>query len=153
MCDIWEFELRCCTGLKALFITICVLTIGAAEARELETLRDIFTTLQRCWRPPPIDRAFAGMRVTVRLSLKSNGDLVGQPRITFITPIAPRATADLYRQAALSSIEQCLPLPVSSTLGLAVAGRPLTFQFIDARQKTRQATFVDAATGRVQCST
>jgi hypothetical protein len=80
------------------------------------------------------------MRVTVRFSLKSNGELVGEPRITFVTPSVPRATADAYREAAISSIDHCLPLPLSSKLGGAVAGRPLALQFIDRRQKMRQAS-------------
>jgi hypothetical protein len=123
-----------------LIAAACGLAAGSAQARDIETLQELFTILRRCWRPPPIDRAFADMRVTIRFSLKSNGELVGEPRITFVTPSAPRATADAYREAAISSIDHCLPLPLSSKLGGAVAGRPLALQFIDRRQKMRQAS-------------
>ena len=122
-----------------LLLVVSGLTAGPAQAREIDTLRDLFATLRSCWRPPPANRAFADMRVTVRFSLKSNGELIGEPRITFVTPRAPPATADVYREAVVSSIDSCLPLPLSRKLGEAVAGRPLAVQFTDRRQKMRQA--------------
>ena len=131
--------MRNCIGRLALLLVVCGLAAGPAQAREIETLRDLFVTLRSCWRPPPANRAFADMKVTVRFSLKSNGELIGEPRITFVTPSAPPATADAYREAAISSVYRCLPLPLSTKRGGAVAGRPLALQFTDRRQRMRQA--------------
>jgi hypothetical protein len=114
--------------------------IGSEARENIDTLRDLFSALQTCWRPPPIERAFAGMTVVVRFSLKTNGELVGEPMITFLTHRAPEEIVKAYRDAAISTLGHCLPLPLSNTLGGAVAGRPLTIRFVDHRQRLRQAS-------------
>jgi hypothetical protein len=133
-------------GRSLIFIVLATVSLlsrpARPEAREnIDTLHDLFSALQRCWRPPPIERAFAGMTVVVRFSLKTNGDLIGEPVITFLTHRAPEEIAKVYRDAVISTLGHCLPLPLSETLGGAVAGRPLTVRFVDRRQRLLQARF------------
>ena len=49
----------------------------------LNTLRDLGAALRACWVPPPLDQSRAGMQITVQMSFRRNGELFGQPRITF----------------------------------------------------------------------
>ncbi len=110
-----------------------------SEAHEnIDTLRELFSVLQSCWIPPSIERAFAGAAVLAKFSLNKDGGLVGEPRIVFLTHRAPQVTEKVYRDAVISALGRCLPLPLSDRLGGAVAGRPLTIRFVDQRQKLRQ---------------
>jgi len=59
---------------------------GAAAQQapaQLNTMKDMGTALQACWIPPPIEQARPGMQITVMMSFKRDGALLGQPRITF----------------------------------------------------------------------
>jgi len=129
---------------RALALLVTILFGGAAPAsaqagNQIETLRELFTAIHRCWTPPSVDHAFAEMAVTVRFSLKSTGELLGEPRITFVTPGVPQSTANAYRESVITSLNHCLPLPLSAALGGTIAGRPMAIRFIDRRQKIRQA--------------
>ena len=83
-------------------MTICVQAIGGitggalalaalasdavAEPARLNTMKDMGAALQACWVPPPIDQSRPGMQITVQMSFKRNGELLGQPRITSNPP-------------------------------------------------------------------
>jgi hypothetical protein len=113
---------------------------SAQAGNQIDTLRELFTAIHRCWTPPSVDHGFAEMEVTVRFSLKSTGELLGEPRITFVTPGVPQATANAYRESVITSLHHCLPLPLSAALGGAIAGRSMAIRFIDHRQKFQQAS-------------
>jgi hypothetical protein len=66
-------------------------------SHQINTLRELITAIHQCWTPPPVDHGFAEMEVTMRFSLKSTGEILGEPRITFVTPGVPQATANAYR--------------------------------------------------------
>jgi hypothetical protein len=135
-------------------VTICVQAIGGitgaalalaalasdavAEPARLNTIKDMGTALQACWVPPPIDQSRPGMQITVQMSFKRNGELLGQPRITFETAGASDDERLAYRLAVAEMLKRCSPLPFTDALGNAVAGRPFTMRFIDDR-KLKQA--------------
>ena len=50
---------------------------------QLNTLKDLGAAMRACWIPPPIEQARPGMQITVMMSFKRYGALLGQPRITF----------------------------------------------------------------------
>ena len=60
---------------------------GSAAAQSprapINTLNDLEAALLDCWVPPPIEQSRPGMQITVLMSFKRNGELFGQPRITF----------------------------------------------------------------------
>jgi hypothetical protein len=103
----------------------------------LNTLRDIGLALGTCWAAhlPPLAQARPGMRVTVMLTFTKSGDILGEPRFTFVTPEASPETRALYQRVAVAAIDTCLPLPFSEGLGGAVAGRPNIFPFVDWRNQ------------------
>jgi hypothetical protein len=101
----------------------------------LNTLKDIGLALGICWSAhlPPIAQARPGMRVTVMLTFTKSGDILGEPRFTFVTQEALPETRALYQRVAVAAIDTCTPLPFSERFGNAVAGRPNIFPFIDWR--------------------
>jgi hypothetical protein len=101
----------------------------------LNTLKDIGLALGICWTAhlPPPEQARPGMRVTVMLTFTRSGEILGEPRFTFVTPEAAPETRALYQRVAVAAIGTCTPLPFSEGLGNAVAGRPNIFPFVDWR--------------------
>jgi hypothetical protein len=122
-------------------LAIAVAAISAAAQKPqapLNTLKDIGAALQACWVPPPMDQSRPGMQITVQMSFRRNGELFGQPRITFESAGASDDERLAYRIAVAQMLQRCAPLPFTEALGNAVAGRPFTMRFIDDR-KLKQA--------------
>jgi hypothetical protein len=109
-------------------------------ARELNTLNDIFTALRRCYRPPNLDKAFPGMRITVQIAYTRAGDIFEKPHISFETPGISPEQQSAYRMAVAAALVRCAHLPFSDALGNAVAGRIFAIQFVDERT-LRQAEY------------
>ena len=103
------------------------------ESRRLNTIRDMFAALRACWVPPAKDDSRAGTQLSVRLSFKRNGEPLGPPRVTYVSPGTPAEVRKTYLDAVTASLERCTPLPFSSRLGGALAGRPIAIRFIDDR--------------------
>jgi hypothetical protein len=111
----------------------------------LNTIAEVFAALEACWIPPGLDQARAGMQITVMVSFKRSGELLGKPRITYETPEASDDERLSYRVAMAEALRRCTPLPFTDALGGALAGRPMTLRFIDNR-KLKQATLEQAGT-------
>jgi hypothetical protein len=75
------------------------------------------------------------MSVTVMLAFTRTGTVLGEPRFTYMTPEATPETRALYQRAVVAAINTCTPLPLSESLGNALAGRPNTMRFIDRRNE------------------
>jgi hypothetical protein len=99
----------------------------------LDTIREMYAALRACWVPPPPDAARPGMQMSVRLSFKRSGQMLGAPRVTYASPDAAPAARDTYHDAILAALERCTPLPLTPGLGAAVAGRPIAIRFVDNR--------------------
>jgi hypothetical protein len=104
-----------------------------AAERRLDTIHAMFDALRACWVPPPQDAARPGMQMSVRLSFRRSGELIGAPRVTYASSDAPPAARDIYHDAILAALERCTPLPFTPGLGGAVAGRPVAIRFVDDR--------------------
>ena len=81
-------------------------------------------------------RPCSGMELTVRLSFKRNGEIFGA-RITYQTPASPTTNARSITARCWRRSARCSPLPLSASLGEAIAGRPLTFHIHDTRQQRK----------------
>ncbi len=145
------------TRMMCMSVTAAVLAAGAnASAQELgegqqpaaplNTIAEVFAALEACWIPPGLEQARAGMQITVMLSFKRNGELLGKPRITYETPGASDDERMSYRVAMAQALRRCTPLRFTDALGGALAGRPLTMRFIDNR-KLKQAGTTDDRDG------
>ncbi len=110
---------------------------GGRRAPLLNTLRDVGIALELCWEAnePPLAQARPGMNVTVMLSFTKTGELLGEPRFTYMTREATAETKALYQRAVVAAINACTPLPISPALGNALAGRPKIMPFLDRRNE------------------
>jgi hypothetical protein len=102
-------------------------------AAELNTLEELWDVLGGCWTPPPRDQARPGTEITVRFSLNRAGSLIGEPRITYATPALPDAVKSAYRRSVFEALRRCTPVRLSSGLGGAIAGRPISARYVDDR--------------------
>jgi hypothetical protein len=123
----------------ALAIAVTATSAAAQKPQApLNTLKDIGAALQACWVPPPMDQSRPGMQITVLMSFRRNGELFGQPRITFESAGASDDERLAYRIAVAQMLQRCAPLPFTEALGNAMAGRPFRMRLIDER-KLKQA--------------
>lgn len=100
----------------------------------LDRLDQIGPALGACWSAPP---GYGDVTVTIRLSLKADGAIHGEPRITFSTPIGDAQRKRRLQSHALQSILDCTPLPLSPSLGRAVAGRIFILRFATKGREIR----------------
>ncbi len=106
----------------------------APTGKTLNTIRDIFDALRECWIPPPENEARANMQMSVRFSLKRNGEIIGSPRVTYKSPDASSNITDDYHGAITAALNRCMPLRLSHGLGNAIAGRPISIRYVDNRK-------------------
>jgi hypothetical protein len=104
----------------------------ADDQHALNTIRDLFDALRSCWVPPPAVPQ-DGMQISVRLSFKRTGEIIGTPRITYSTPGASHEVRDAYYKAIMAALDRCTPLHFTNGLGGAIAGRPIAIRYIDNR--------------------
>ena len=104
----------------------------AAPLGRVDSIRDVFRTIQGCWRPPS-GSGFSGQELTVRLSFKRSGDLLGKPRITYYRAGAQTERREPFATSVREALERCTPRPVTEGLGRAIAGRIFAIRFIDSR--------------------
>jgi hypothetical protein len=75
-------------GVVSLTILSCITFSGAPvqsaqPERPINSIREIRASLRACWISPAVTKA---PQLTVRLSLKRNEEILGQPLITYQTP-------------------------------------------------------------------
>jgi hypothetical protein len=100
-------------------------------------LNELGPLLSKCLELPPDDEVRNGMRVTLKLAFKKNGDLLGEPRFTYITHEAPPEVKAAYHDAAIDMLHRCTPLPITEGLGGAIAGRPFVVPIVETRTETK----------------
>jgi hypothetical protein len=99
----------------------------------VDRLNEIGPLLSKCLELPPEDDAQAGMQLSVKLAFKRDGELLADPRFTYVTHDAPEKAKAAYEAAALDMLKRCTPLPITDKFGGAIAGRP----FVVAIRETR----------------
>jgi hypothetical protein len=105
--------------------------------RPLNTLQELFSALETCWQPPPLDQARPGTEITIRFSLNRSGEVLGEPRFTYSTPSLPAEIKSAYQRSIAEMLKRCTPLFLSEGLAGAIAGRPISGRFIDDRSQRR----------------
>jgi hypothetical protein len=115
------------SGIVSLTILSCITFSGAPvqsaqPERPINSVREIRASLRACWISPAVTKA---PQLTVRLSLKRNGEILGQPLITYQTPGASEDERAALHAAVAATLARCTPLPISDELGGILAGRPI----------------------------
>jgi hypothetical protein len=77
--------------------------------------------------PPPISRP---------AWFRRNGEIFGG-QVTYQSPNVSEQERAVYAAALAATIKRCSPLPLSDSLGGAIAGRLFSFHFIDHRKQKK----------------
>ena len=101
--------------------------------RDLNTIDDLFMALRACWTPPVLDEAREGTKMSVRFSLRRNGELIGPPRMIYVTDGVSAPIRDIYFKAIIRSLDGCMPFALTRDFGNAIVGQPITVRYIDNR--------------------
>jgi hypothetical protein len=130
--------------LLAAAVLLAGVTGAAAQPQptEVNTIRDIFTRLRTCWKPPPPARA-QPIDITVVVSFNRDGGILGHPRITYESAEATDNDRLLYRIAVMEALQRCTPMPFTEAMAGAAAGRPFAIRFRSRKtspQDTPRAT-------------
>lgn len=120
-------------GRAALAVAASLPVWGAAQAqgaaRPLETPGQVSDALRGCWQVPEGLRGFERVEVTVRFSLRADGSVQGERRVTAASfPATDRRARDLLARSAVEAVRRCDPFAISAGLGRAVAGRPFAIR-------------------------
>ena len=118
-------RLLCAATLWAIVAAGTAATAG--DKPTIKTLREIGPALSACWRSL---REVGDFEVRVRLSFRSDGSVLGRPRITFSRFSSGPDEQRLIVRAVIETLATCTPLPFSTSLGGAVAGRIFVFGFV-----------------------
>jgi hypothetical protein len=110
----------------------------------VDRLYDLGPLLSKCLEMPPDDEVRPGMRVTLKLAFKRDGELLAPPRFTYTTHEASDEEKKVYREAALDMLKRCTPLPITAGLGGAIAGRPMVVPIIETRAEKKPDSPADA---------
>ncbi len=95
----------------------------------VDRLDEIAPAVRRCWSPPPLPGDLTGAMVSLRFSLRRDGSLFGQPRVTWETRRGDAAFQQRFSDSAVAAIRSCTPMRLSAGLGASIAGRPFTIRF------------------------
>lgn len=107
---------------------------------EVDRLDQIGPALRKCWAPPEMPRPDAGAMATLRFSLRRNGTLFGQPRVTWETRGSDPALQERFTDTVVAAVRDCTPMRLSRSLGEAIAGRPITIRFHGRAPSNQRAT-------------
>jgi hypothetical protein len=104
-------------------------TVPHAELSDklINTVREVRAALRACWVPPGL--AHGNMTISVRMSFKHNGELLGTPLITYTSLVISEDERRAYRAVLDETIAKCTPLPFSDAFGSVIAGRPINMRF------------------------
>jgi hypothetical protein len=104
----------------------------APAVKRVSTIREVFQALESCWRPPA-GSGYSGQEITLRLSFKRNGEVLGMPRITYYKAGTQSELREPFTRSVREAFERCAPLPFSESFGRAIAGRIFAIRFVDTR--------------------
>ena len=103
------------------------------EPGRVDTIKDVVARLRTCWKPPPATSANPGIDITVVVSFKRDGHILGHPRITYESEQATDNDRLYYRIAVMEALQRCTPMPFTEGMAGAVAGRPFAVRFYNRK--------------------
>jgi hypothetical protein len=105
------------------------LTAVSAQPAEVNTIAELVARLRTCWKPPEPSRVHPDIDITVVLSFKRSGEILGHPRISYESEQADDNDRLLYRIAVMEALQRCTPMPFTEGMAGAAAGRPFAIRF------------------------
>ena len=117
--------------LRALVLA-SLLGAAPAVAQEhplLDRIDEVGQAIRQCWKAP---EGTGGSEVTVTMSFRRSGEILGKPRITYSRLFGEMDAQRAFVASVLSAISACTPLSFSEGLGGSIAGRPFAMRFVSA---------------------
>src|SRR5580693_3753698 len=119
--------INCALGKSFALFGLLLASSASAANRPADSVQQLFVKLKACLghvSGPP------GSQITLRFSLRRDGSLIGRPVATYslLTGSPPDRLA--FVSSAFSTLNGCLPLPISRALGGAIAGQPITVRIL-----------------------
>ena len=109
--------------------------LAQAAGPPLNLPSEIGERISKCWRAPQGEPGQV-VEVTVRLRFSSAGAVIGEPRVSYV-----RAAEDGLRKiivaSILAAVKACTPLPLTPSLGAAIAGRMVAIRFSSLSSKKK----------------
>jgi hypothetical protein len=99
------------------------------EPAQVDSIKGVIERLGTCWRPPPPSRANPDVEITVIVSFRRDGTILGRPKITYESDNATDNDRLMYRIAVMETLQRCTPMPFTEGMAGAVAGRPFAIKF------------------------
>jgi hypothetical protein len=90
--------------------------------------------LTRCWRAPA---GSEGSTITVGITLKRDGNIFGQPSITYSKLTGDADAQKRFVATALAALAACTPVAITDALGGAIAGRRIFIRLESQAPQTR----------------
>ena len=113
-------------------------TVPAAAAEgALDKPGQIPARLAACWLPPGAQEG-RRLEVTVKLSFRRDGSIIGTPFITFVNAPAGSAARENVATTIRDALKRCTPLPFTRSLGAAIAGRLFLIRFVHVPPKPEE---------------
>ena len=111
-----------------------------AQDGDVDSVAQVGPALQRCWLPPPLTGTDTGVMATVRFSLRRDGTLFGQPRLTWRTQPKDPKLRDAFGESVVRAVRRCTPMRLSPGFGASIAGRPFTIRFHGSTPSNERST-------------
>jgi hypothetical protein len=109
-----------------------------AQPAQVDNIKEAFARLRRCWQPPSASQANPNVEITVIVSFRRDGTILGNPKITYESEQATDNDRLMYRIAVMETLQRCTPMPFTEAMGGAVAGRPFAVRFVPKRKPPPQ---------------
>ena len=122
---------------SALLALLVAVLPPAANAEPASSLAEFWRALKECSNGDPALPEAAGSELTILFTIKRDGSLQGQPRITYSRLVGARATQQAFVAETLGALAGCFPLPITAGLGGALAGRPIRWRIVNRPRERR----------------
>ena len=110
-------------------LALCALA-APSRAQPANTLRELSDQLGHCLATP------GEGELTLRLSLRRDGALLGKTHITYSKLPADEGRKRALLESLAEAVDRCLPAKITDALGGAIAGRPLVLRFAPKKRET-----------------
>jgi hypothetical protein len=114
---------RLAVAVASAGIAINAAWYDAAAQNPIGHARDVRAALLACWIAPG---GGAPRQISVRFSFNRDGQVVGQPLITYENPQPSEESRTAVRDAIAQALARCAPLPLSDEFRKVISVHPIT---------------------------
>jgi len=100
---------------------------ASAKAAPASSIRELFHHIDLCLKKTSI--AQAG-QISIYFSLRQDGSLFGRPRVTDVGVWRDAAGQGRFMESVAAAFDSCMPQQITPSLGMAIAGRPLSIRIV-----------------------